>query len=215
MTVVEVEHDGIIALAVLTAVACGVGAVVWFAPATRRKRLLRAAPLVPVCDLTPGLLAKVEGTVVLDEGVESLLGEERCAYWRLEVSYRERSRPGDGMHWYRSIAREERREFWLRDGTGAVRISVEGAQFRLVPRVLRPTEHEDPTLSDRVARFLSNAGVPLQTDEGEPRTFGFDERALAEGATITVIGRVEATSDGRRIVGTSRLPVWVEEDPPW
>src|SRR5690606_5480302 len=134
----------------------------------------------------------------------------RCAYWRLQVSYREHSTAQEGMVWYQSITRAARRDFRLRDATGPVRVDGRFAGFELLPVTPR-----EPDLPEHLAQFLASQGVPLTTERGTPRVFGFEEWALAEGSEVQVSGRVLEGPDGP-VVGGPNVPAWVrEEEPDW
>lgn len=203
------DAEQIVGFGLVAILAVGVSVALWLAPSRRRERRFRAAPRLAIEALTPGALAKVEGTVVLDEVLESPITQARCAYWWVVVSYREYSATQRDMCWYQSIVRGARQDFLLRDASGTVRVACEGARFDLLPVVRRPAEHEVPELPEHVARFLTAAGVPLKTEQGKPRVFGFEERALAEGMHVQVFGQVGPNG---LVLGTASVPATVMED---
>lgn len=183
-----------------------------FMPGKRRKRRIAAAARVDIEKLRQGALAKVQGTVVLDDAVESPITRQRCACWRVEASYLDYSRHDQRMQWNYFIQQEVRHDFRLQDETGTVRVAAQAAKLDLLPSV---KEHQNYELPEHIAGFLkSNGFPPEQYREGKPHPMRFQEWTIAEGARLQVFGQVQSGLDGPLLVSAPGAPVTVQEEKP-
>lgn len=198
----------LVPLVVIGAMAVVALVALQFTPAKMQKRRARATKRVAVRDLTPGAIAKVRGTVVLDEVLESPVTQKRCACWRVDASYQQRSHPENQMRWYLSVQRETRRDFRLQDETGTVRVATQLAVMDLLPSV---KEHRNDELPAHLRAFLTSNGVP-----SSPKSYlrRFEEWAVTEGAELEVTGQVRSGLQGPELVAAPGKPVVVAEDKP-
>jgi hypothetical protein len=186
----------------------------YFSPKARARRRMDAATAATTAELAPGATVKVAGEVVLPDPLESPIGRRPCAYWHVEMTYFESKRSeGTSKQWFWSGEVDARRDFVLRDATGEVPVSLEGAEITVTPSVFRPS---NPSVREPLEahweRFLVEQGRPLVDNKGRPRIWGFEEKVVQAGDRVSVLGTVERVAGGVRLVGTEGAPLLVSEE---
>jgi len=157
----------------------------WWSEALRVRRALAAIPPVPVASLKNAEVARVRGVLRYhgDAVLASPIGQRPCAAYRVDV------RMGQGL-FSRKRTSCEAHSFLVEDASGTARVSP--ARYTLD---LRTSDHvtfdlmTDPPA--HAENWLRSKGMDATNMFGISRSIECKEGVLAEGQTVTVLGRVE------------------------
>jgi len=185
----------VVAVGSVLLVVCG------FAWAARREEVAEVArlgrlELRSIEALTPGELGAVRGTVVESPDVDAdPLTDERVVWWEARVLRRDRGRE--------LLSKRHGEALRLDDGTGAVRVMLEGAEIAVA---LEEIEASERVPSERTAALLADAAIEVPDRDVDAR-YVVEHRRVAVGDELTLIGIPRESQDGLRF--TSRGPLYL------
>ena len=185
----------IVAVGSVLLVVCG------FAWAARREEVADVARLAKVSlrsieELAPGELGAVRGKVVESPEVDAdPLTEQRVVWWEARVLRRDKGRE--------LLSKREGEALRLDDGTGAVRVVLEGAEIAVDFAEIEASERVP---SDKTAALLDASAVDVPDKDVDAR-YVVEHRSVAVGDELTLIGIPRREQDGLQF--TSRGPLFL------
>lgn len=183
--------------------------------AAKLRKAMREMPRTAVSAVRPGTMVKLVGRVrLLETPLQAPLTGQPCAYFHLCIQHRELDSEDDAFgrtrltsSWVTIRHAVERRPFLLEDETGSALVKLDAPEVLIlraateISGLLRPPP---PQLLD----YMLEHGLP----EWRFRSLRWEERILAEGEEVAVLGRatVEAGDGG---VGEPLTPVVLADAP--
>lgn len=178
------------------------------------KRRLRRSGRVPIKNFPDGGMAKIVGRLdYAGKPLKAPLTGRRCAQYVVEVEEQ-----GDSGEWHRLTKEEDRRDFFLDDGTGEALVKLQGARIAVTKdRKYRSGPFKDAT--PLLEGFLSSHSQKSTGLLGFNKRLRYQEGVLRKGEDVAVygVGRWEKDADGRQerlvLESTWRVPLYVSDDP--
>ena len=175
--------------------------VLWIGNGSRRfKKLIEQMPRSEIKSLQPGLV-KIYGTIEESsaEPFESPLLKQKCLYYDCVI----RMPQGRTNSQYRTLFKEQKSQpFWLRDMTGSVLVDPGNYQLEIKRRVDGSGGGLLKDLPSIVTDLLNEKSKSLARFFALNKFVRYDERSLALGAIVLVIGTVMPFNNSL----TSRFP---------
>jgi hypothetical protein len=176
--------------AIFAAVVLAFGAMWWFSPDQRRRRLLSGTEVVSIASLRPGQRARITGRVAVQEGLRSPLSGTRCAAYQLHVEEHA------GKNNWRSVATDDQCEpFAITDASGTCVVDPRGQHLLLTfDESANSGTFDDPTPAE--AAVYERYGVKSTSILGLNRQLRIREATLAHDEAVTLLGLVDITEVG-------------------
>lgn len=91
---------------------------------------MQQTKVVPISELKSNTQAEVQGTVVMENPMQTPFGNQACAYYEYEVEKEVRERNAEGQletNWETAEQDKKMAPFYIEDGSGKIRVEPEGA----------------------------------------------------------------------------------------